>query len=37
MGNISIENIPPFIIPLGESESSADYDSDSGDVVMEVE
>jgi hypothetical protein len=43
MGNLSFENIPPFIISLGESDSeSGDFDTDNDDSefsneIMEVE
>ena len=29
MGNLSVENIPPFIIELGESDSESDNDMNS--------
>jgi hypothetical protein len=36
MGNVSYENIPPFIILLGESDSESDDDNDYTDFHGEI-
>ena len=40
MGNFSYEDIPPFIISLGESDSESeddDYDSNFSSDIIEIE